>query len=59
MTARQDKRGRYHNTLDQPVLGLEQAEDLKAKLFNAVRSADKEAMAKVHKAAQAKEQGDG
>jgi hypothetical protein len=52
MAARQSKDGKYHNTLSEPILGMEQAEDLKAKLFGARKppSAEaKRAIAKIHR----------
>jgi hypothetical protein len=51
MTVRKDKHGKYHNTLDQPILGLEQAEDLKAKLFGAHKPGDVKAINAIHRAA--------
>jgi hypothetical protein len=53
MTARKDRKGKYHSTLDQRVLGMEEAEDLKRKLFGLEpkpAAPIREAVAKIRKA---------
>lgn len=53
MTARQDKHGKHHNTLDHPALDAETAARIKAELFDAIKPATpdaKRAVAQVHKA---------
>lgn len=52
MTARKDRKGRYHNTLDHTALSWSEAEELKAKLFGTHKPADdaaKEAMRRMAK----------